>query len=465
MTKVRAREDDEVNLQLLNPADVEEAEAGVNPPLRSDVWASARRKITLFSAKHKGLLVKLVYGVLLSFIAVFIISVYRSETNNAYPGPTLAATLGRPADMSEGWAPLYQNKSLYVASENGTHFRDNIMKTTKYVAAFPIGGFIEQTISQINLLYLASLTRRVPVMADFVPKEMRNGSGFIPVSDVYDLARLSESLLSPILEWADIKERNSGILDEIGYVSLTPVPDSRFGPDTNHVNIMAAASLGWPGARKDALLQSKTLPSPIKNHTLPPDEHMLCYDSIYYAATTKDYEWFEEWTPAWTLVGRHMRWAPNVESLARNYISKAFDLKAGEPFPPYIGVHVSHMDFVQLCNDGISDCSPPLSVYHEKVKEIKHELFALHGLSVNKVLIISDGGDAAWWNIVQDYGWHRIDWTSDTTTELSSQWYPIVLDSIALSLAKGFVGTKHSTLSLLATKRVQDWEHGFTREV
>jgi len=43
--------------------------------------------------------------------------------------------------------------------------------------------------------------------------------------------------------------------------------------------------------------------------------------------------------------------------------------------------------------------------------------------------------------------------------------YPIVLDSVALSLGKGFVGTTRSTLSLLASKRVQDWEDGFVREV
>ena len=65
-------------------------------------------------------------------------------------------------------------------------------------------------------------------------------------------------------------------------ISLTPVPNSRFTPHSNHLNIMAVASLGWPETRASALEHTKTVPSPGSKHTLPPDEQMLCYDSLYY---------------------------------------------------------------------------------------------------------------------------------------------------------------------------------------
>lgn len=194
---------------------------------------------------------------------------------------------------------------------------------------------------------------------------------------------------------------------------------------------------------------------------------MLCYDALYYAATVKPYEWFEPWVPMWTQIGTHMHWEPQIEAMARGFIYGAFKLnKETDPFPDYISVHIRHTDFAYYCTGKTAvECFPPLSTYGDKVDEIKAELLEKKGLKVDKVLVTSDEEDEEWWKTVEEYGWHRINWVAERTEELYSEWYPIVLDSIALSLAKGFVGTASSTLSMLAARRIEDWEQGFTREV
>jgi hypothetical protein len=79
--------------------------------------------------------------------------------------------------------------------------------------------------AQINLLYLAVLAGRVPVLGDFYPAHMAHGNpGYLPVSEIYDLPRLAEALRIPILEWTDIKNRSLHELEdereEIGCWSL-----------------------------------------------------------------------------------------------------------------------------------------------------------------------------------------------------------------------------------------------------
>ena len=37
--------------------------------------------------------------------------------------------------------------------------------------------------------------------------------------------------------------------------------------------------------------------------------------------------------PAWTQVGKHMRWEPKMEALAHGFIKGAFGLSPQDPFP------------------------------------------------------------------------------------------------------------------------------------
>lgn len=41
--------------------------------------------------------------------------------------------------------------------------------------------------------------------------------------------------------------------------------------------------------------------------------------------------------------------------------------------------------------------------------------------------------------------------------------YPLLIDAVMQSMGHGFVGTTQSTMSIIAARRVEAWQHGATR--
>lgn len=68
----------------------------------------------------------------------------------------------------------------------------------------------------MNLIYLGLLTDRIPIVAMFTPSHIGGHIPPIDFSEVFDLARLQEDLQKPVLEWHQVKNRNSSVLEEIG---------------------------------------------------------------------------------------------------------------------------------------------------------------------------------------------------------------------------------------------------------
>jgi hypothetical protein len=68
---------------------------------------------------------------------------------------------------------------------------------------------------QVNLIYLAKITDRVPIMGQFVPSHVLGASN-IRFGDVFDIPRMRKSLGIPILEWHEVKDESSEVYDEIG---------------------------------------------------------------------------------------------------------------------------------------------------------------------------------------------------------------------------------------------------------
>lgn len=67
---------------------------------------------------------------------------------------------------------------------------------------------------QVNLIHLAMLSGRIPILPPYVPSSIHLGkSGNITnVSEFFDLPRLREELQWPILEWSDVKRARYGDL-------------------------------------------------------------------------------------------------------------------------------------------------------------------------------------------------------------------------------------------------------------
>jgi hypothetical protein len=59
-----------------------------------------------------------------------------------------------------------------------------------------------------NLIYIALLTQRIPIIPDFPPGHQGRKSGWVPFGKVFDTHRLAASLHIPILEWRDLKNES-----------------------------------------------------------------------------------------------------------------------------------------------------------------------------------------------------------------------------------------------------------------
>jgi hypothetical protein len=60
--------------------------------------------------------------------------------------------------------------------------------------------------SLINLLFLALVTGRTPIVPAFLPSHVDRSAGPLRASAVFDLPALAQHLRLPIVEWHDVKD-------------------------------------------------------------------------------------------------------------------------------------------------------------------------------------------------------------------------------------------------------------------
>ncbi|KAG8958464.1 hypothetical protein FRC00_002723 [Tulasnella sp. 408] len=394
---------------------------------------------------------------------------------------------------------------------------DNLKEEFKYITAWNYAGMTNDFILYVNLIFLAYMSHRIPIIPPFMPASShigRNGP-VLQFSDVYDLPRLREVLNWPILEWSDVKmarynevfdsnkSEKEGVEKEVlgcwgaqqafdknnrptntltpGFLNLevvyTPVPffvklKPHYAPDT-HVSFSGLASLLKPVGRAEALAapSAKNYTSSVphlKGQFHPPDEQLACFDNMYFVASHDTFEWQERHGPAWNLVGTEAKFIPKLDELASSYLKKVF---GKEEIPLYIAVHIRRTDFKDSCNGAVvEECMASLSAYGERVKQVQEDLRQQYGSSspqgsVTEVLVSSDEDDPKFWKDVQDLGWKYVDHEAMGTVENHGLWYPSLLDIVIQSRAAGFVGTERSTMSLVAARRVHDWHGGASRQV
>ncbi|KAG1886860.1 uncharacterized protein F5891DRAFT_1081403, partial [Suillus fuscotomentosus] len=110
----------------------------------------------------------------------------------------------------------------------------------------------------------------------------------------------------------------------------------------------------------------------------------------------------------------------------------------------YILIHIRHGDFSQQC-------------------EVQEELRTRKGIDAIHVIMTSDERDPEWWSDVGALGRTRVDYAAERTEDIYGKWHPVFIDAIIESNRVGFVGIRGSTMSTLASRRVQSWHDGTTR--
>ncbi|KAJ1310138.1 hypothetical protein OPQ81_006883 [Rhizoctonia solani] len=364
---------------------------------------------------------------------------------------------------------------------------ENLVPSVKYVTTFLSAGFTNQFMEITSLVYLSTLTRRVPVVPAFLAEHFGKAADVAPTpfSDIFDLPYLSSKLGIPIVEWHELKRTAHSSADgpqpEIekigcwstaaGYknswpsysyspeiygldISYTPVPSTYTlthgsDADTYMWSIWGLASLGFAKSRMRVLPYQYPKAFPLQsspNQKIEPDETMLCWDSLYYTGVFEPYpssDFFKDYSPFWSQVGIHMRWKQSLVELANHYLRRHFGIQnKTDHIPPFISVHIP---------------------YERRVKEVRARLKArTNGPNVREVLVTSDERDSAWWEQVSALGpeWRWIDHAVEKTGDKYGKWFPLLLDAVFQSMGKGFVGTDQSTMSELARVRVEDWNDG-----
>ncbi|KAG9017681.1 hypothetical protein FRB90_000271 [Tulasnella sp. 427] len=232
----------------------------------------------------------------------------------------------------------------------------------------------------------------------------------------------------------------------------------------HHTSFWGLAQLGFKDGREEALQNAKVYPSGHHRHELPPDDQIMCFDNLYYVGASKLFEWEKDYSPAWRFVGKHARFHPKMVKLAEQYLRKAFGLSDGELIPKFISMHIRHGDFKNDCKDTPKEyCMAPLSTLAKAVEQVRETLKSQRGVLISgaHVLITSDEEDPAWWAEVDRLGWSYINHGNERTVEKYGKWLPIFIDAMHQSMGTGFVGTLGSTMSLVALRRVMDWNGGF----
>lgn len=107
-----------------------------------------------------------------------------------------------------------------------------------------------------------------------------------------------------------------------------PPTDSDSNTDAVHASYKSGKEPHTP------LFEHATFASP-SGSTLPPDEHLACFDFLYFMGAAKeDYEWSRAWSPAWREVGTHLRFTEGVVRLGRGYVARALGVEGDEEIPP-----------------------------------------------------------------------------------------------------------------------------------
>ncbi|KAF8203947.1 hypothetical protein BJ912DRAFT_1090884 [Pholiota molesta] len=384
------------------------------------------------------------------------------------------------------------DSSNYLRGSPRENYRDNLLPDVQYITSWISAGWTNDVMTYINLIYLGILTNRVPILPMFTPSHIGGNVPPIDFGEIFDLPRLRRSLHKPLVEWHEVKNRTSQAVDELGCwnvwevmqahgdsprgsslpdrlkldISYTKAPSwIKLIPKFEHdmfADFASLSVLAFPEGRKEYSIEPRESP---QNHVkLPPEEHMLCYDYLYYVCAHQPYEFEFDHSPAWMFVGQFMRWTPRLEDLTDKYVRKAFGTGPTVETPPWIAIHIRHGDFAGYCGEvPVDDCFASISVIARRVEEVKQEISERKGIDVKHVIMTSDEKNATWWEAVAKEGWYRVD--SSETVQNYSAWYPLLIDASIQSGGLGFVGTDRSTMSTLARRRVQSWSDGAVRTI
>ncbi|SCZ89830.1 BZ3500_MvSof-1268-A1-R1_Chr1-3g01604 [Microbotryum saponariae] len=377
-------------------------------------------------------------------------------------------------------------------------FRDNLRDDHGYVTSFPYGGTIlgedvwaaNQLMEILKLVHLGQLLNRDVILSELMATHEHAPN--VGYSKFFDLDLFSFLTNVSIMEWQEVKiPLETGTSPEKlscwGWQDNAPLKgynvQTFFWPPPGQLTVPSSiqTSMSFPAMevlasqsnRKWLDESAQRIYGGWENAPDPPDTKLMCFENLFYVpsihfvegAVDQSYT-IEELSPndpVWTSVGQHLHYNAHISHIADELLT--FLMGRSGARKPFIGVHLRRGDFVSLGRIAGDD----VGSYTRAVTEVQSELrknrkwSGIGGKRDLPVIFATDATDDPFLNKLADLGWLRINHQEFATDVRFGGWYPSMLDSLLLSRAVGFVGTKSSTYSYLTARRVETWNDGVTR--
>ncbi|BGP11357.1 hypothetical protein OF846_005074 [Rhodotorula toruloides] len=389
---------------------------------------------------------------------------------------------GRPSMLEKAKMRGARRKNPLRSNIPLHSFRANLKDGAGYVTSFPYGGLTNQLIEMFKLVHVGQRLDRTVILTEL--KATQSEGGDVLPSEFFDLDSFAYYSNVSLVQWKDVKIPDiTGTQPEElscwGWRDERPLArynvKTHFWPFPGQLQVPSSAetSITFPGievlASQDNtpwLKESATRLHGSRDNSPPfPDKQLLCFEDLFYVPSVKFVDGSLDKTysiqelrpdgPVWDKVGRHLRFNSHVNHIADELLAALI----GSRRKQYIGVHIAKGNSTGRISQETVDA------FKAGVKQVQADLAKLKGGSKGHlpVLVATDSDDPVFLSKLAKLGWIYINHGEWATRARFGGWYPGVLDSVILSRAIGFVGTKESSFSSIAARRVETWNGGLSR--
>ncbi|GAA5988093.1 hypothetical protein JCM11641_000901 [Rhodosporidiobolus odoratus] len=365
-------------------------------------------------------------------------------------------------------------------------FRANLKEGSGYVTSFPYGGLTNQLLELFKLVHVAQRLDRAAILPEL--KATHSEGGDVLLSEFFDLKSFGYYSNISMVQWQDVKipditGTQSEVLSCWGWRDERPLErynvKTHFWPFPGQLQVPSSieTSITFPGI--EVLSSQDNTPWLIETanrffagteHAPPfPDQQLMCFENLFYVPTVKFVEGSVDKTytieelrpdgPVWANVGQHLKFNKHVDHVTDEFMVALLGSKRKQ----FIGVHIRQGDFITL-GRASKAYDEVIKTYMAGVKQVEAELKKRKNGPKGRIPIVfaTDSDDPAFIMKLSKAGWHYANHVEFATAARFGGWWPGVVDSALLSRGIGFVGTKQSTFSYVAARRVESWHGGVT---
>ncbi|GAA5907252.1 O-fucosyltransferase family protein [Sporobolomyces salmoneus] len=399
-----------------------------------------------------------------------------THTKGGFVEKAKIKALGRPN-------PLKSNIPLHS-------YKANLKPGAGYVTTFPYGGLTNQLIEMLKVVHVAQRLDRTAILTDLAAVHSEGGDR--PLDEFFDMKSFAYYSNASVVSWNDVK-----LVDTIGTqrekLSCWGARDqgeteplSRYNIETNfwpypeeyRVQSSIENSITFPNIELLELNDQTPWLTQFAQSTFGsidsappfPDPNLLCLENTFYVPNIQTSEGTPDYThsieelshegPIWEEVGRHLRFNKHINHLTDELLIALL----GSNRKKFIAVHLRQGDFIDLgrTSKTAEEVAERFKAGVEKVQKMVKGRQGKKKAQDLPVLFATDSTDPLFIKKLNKLGWIYINHVEFATSARFGGWYPGVLDSSILSRAVGFVGTRQSTFSYVAARRVESWNGGKT---